>query len=125
MAGAVAQRDERGRFVKGHAGYRQQDRHKVQREARERVLATGCNPLEALVRVGRKAEDNGELAIAAACYKELASYCYPKPRPPKDDGDVIEGRVMVVSMVGAERDDQAELVGAEQDASDGVHGSNT
>ena len=40
----------------------------------------GLDPIKALIRLGRAAEDNDERNIAASCYKELANFCFPKLR---------------------------------------------
>lgn len=46
------------------------------------VLAEAeANPAEALVEIARRAESEGNIALAADCWGKLAVFAYPKPRP--------------------------------------------
>ena len=46
----------------------------------EQVQAAGLDLVEGLVRVGLKAEADGELSLARQAYSDLMPYCYPRLR---------------------------------------------
>ena len=55
----------------------QKSKDKQALEAKLDALKCG-DPIEALARVGMQAEADGDLSVAANCYKELAQYRWPK-----------------------------------------------
>lgn len=59
---------------------------KLAKDVRDRLEEMGLDPISALVRVGVKAEEKGELGIARACYAELANYVYPRLRAVEHSG---------------------------------------
>ena len=59
---------------------------KLSRDVAARLAVLGLDPIAGLVRVGVKAEEAGELAVAKSCYAELANYVYPKLRALEQSG---------------------------------------
>jgi hypothetical protein len=44
----------------------------------QRLDRIGCDPIEGLARIGRQAEEEGDLRLAADCYRHLAPYIAPR-----------------------------------------------
>lgn len=44
----------------------------------ERLEALSCDPLEGMVQIAQQAQQEGDLSLAGAMFKELAQYIYPK-----------------------------------------------
>jgi hypothetical protein len=55
-------------------------KNKINRSVADQLADLDCNPFEALVRVGRRAEKTGALHVAKGCYTELAQYVCSKQR---------------------------------------------
>jgi len=53
-------------------------KNKVSEFVRDRLEELECDPIEQLVVIARQAQKNGDLQLAGAMYKELASYVAPK-----------------------------------------------
>ena len=57
------------------------DSHNPKREVYEDIIVTalaGEHPLQALARMARESEAEGDRNLAVVCYKELSNYCAPK-----------------------------------------------
>jgi len=71
-------------FVKGvsgnPSGRPKGARDKLNRKVDEKLAELGCDPILGLGRIGMKAEEEGDLALAARCYSDLAQYIAPKRR---------------------------------------------
>lgn len=52
--------------------------NKATAELREQLAALNCDPLEATVRIARRAEKKGNLELAGRLYAELLQYVAPK-----------------------------------------------
>ena len=55
--------------------------HNPKRELYEDIIVkalAGEHPLQALARIARESELEGDRTLAATCYKELSNYCAPK-----------------------------------------------
>ena len=53
-------------------------KNKVSELVRERLKELKCDPIEQLVIIARQAQENDDLHLAGAMYKELAAYVAPK-----------------------------------------------
>lgn len=47
---------------------------------KKRLEKLNCDPIEALVRVGKRAETEGDLKTASRCFADLAAFVQPKLR---------------------------------------------
>jgi hypothetical protein len=56
-------------------------KNKVSELVRDRLKELKCDPIEQLVIIARQAQENDDLQLAGAMYKELAAYVAPKLRP--------------------------------------------
>ena len=75
-------------------------RNRATREAKEALLAMGCNPLEELWKLGQRAVEDDDKPVAATCFKELAQYMHPKLKAIDHTHNTAEGVVFEVNMVG-------------------------
>ena len=64
--------------VRHGAGRPKGSKNKRKPEIRERLDELDCDPITGLARIGRQAESEGNLDLAANCYKSLAPYYAPK-----------------------------------------------
>jgi hypothetical protein len=55
--------------------------NKVSELVRDRLKELKCDPIEQLVIIARQAQQNDDLHLAGAMYKELAAYVAPKLKP--------------------------------------------
>ena len=53
-------------------------KNKVSELVRDRLKELKCDPIEQLVIIARQAQENDDLQLAGAMYKELAAYVAPK-----------------------------------------------
>ena len=53
-------------------------KNKVSELVRDRLKELKCDPIEQLVIIARQAQENDDLHLAGAMYKELAAYVAPK-----------------------------------------------
>lgn len=53
------------------------------------------NPIQNLLRLGRKAEASDDLRLAVECFKTLMPYYAPKPRPEEDEQDVQPTQMII------------------------------
>ena len=53
-------------------------KNKVSELVRERLKELKCDPIEQLVIIARQAQENDDLQLAVAVYKDLAAYVAPK-----------------------------------------------
>lgn len=56
--------------------------------AMEKMRDLGCDPLEELVKIGNKALRDEDNHLAASCFKEIATYIYPKLKALDISGDL-------------------------------------
>lgn len=91
----AAQRDARGRFIKGNSAAK--GRRSAPNEFREMAREYGPEALLKLVKIMRESEDKSEVIRAATVIIERA---YGKPQPPEDEQGARDVRVI---MQGAEK----------------------
>ena len=53
-------------------------KNKVSASVRDRLNVLKCDPIEQLVIIARQAQENDDLHLAVAVYKDLAAYVAPK-----------------------------------------------
>lgn len=55
-------------------------RNKATKTLEARIKGSGFEPIEAMCRIGKQAEQDGDLGLAVQCAKELAGYIHSKKR---------------------------------------------
>ena len=58
-------------------------------ELAERLIAEGRCPVEALVRLAERAEDEGDLTQAIGAWKSVLPYIYPKPKAVEVEPEIL------------------------------------
>lgn len=79
------------------AGRKPGSRNRKSLEAMRRLRGTDADPITALLRIATKAEKASDDALAFQCYKELASYCYPKLKAIEHSGS--DGGALTIQVV--------------------------
>ena len=96
----AAQRDAKGRFVKGNCAAK--NRRSAPHEFREMAREYGPEALLKLVNIMRNSPENGEIIRAATVIIERA---YGKPQQPEDEGASQALRVVIEQAKGERLDE--------------------
>lgn len=93
------------------AGRPKGSRGRRTKSVEERIARLGIDPIEALVGIGLEAKEEGDLALAASVFKELARYLYPQ-RKAVDPTTVQQPQIIeVITGVPRNPDDPLEDAG--------------
>ena len=86
------------------------------RELIAAIIASGQSPLEALLRIAKKAEEDGDVRLALDAYGKALPYVHPRPKPMElDPEEAIELQALIAeAKVAANdkggKDDMATLI---------------